>query len=137
MQSIIDKVKFEVPVAVIGDVLGAMAQIDRITDGMYPYQISTMIATLALLKNPNPDMENILINFGSNCRIFTDGSSTESRVNKFMTGHTIQVPKLIDRTKDFLWNYQNVMQFLRPVNEGTYLYTVAQRFAAWIEEILI
>ena len=50
-------------------------------------------------------MENILINFGSNCRIFADGSSTESRVNKFMTGHTIQVPKLIDKTKDFLWNY--------------------------------
>ena len=133
IHSLMDKINLQVPIAVIGDVSGSMGNGSGMVDGMLPFQISTMIATALMLKNPSTEMDNILVNFGDTCEIFTDNSKVEAKSNRFMQGNMVTVPKLIDRTKDFAWNYSNLLNFLQPRNQGTHLSCVAERFKTWIE----
>ncbi|MCU9611811.1 hypothetical protein OEK97_28300, partial [Escherichia coli] len=59
IQSIIDKIKFEVPVLTISDCSGSMKGL--------PTFIAQLLTTVTMLKNPSPDLDNMLVRFGNTC----------------------------------------------------------------------
>jgi hypothetical protein len=126
LHSILSKIKFEVPVMVIADNSGSM--------GGLPTQIARLLTTVALLKNPSEDLDNILITFGTDCKIITDNSKVDVKKNRFVSsGYTTIVDRLIDRTKDFQFNFNNVSKFINANDGSTNFNSVAKRFAQWIE----
>jgi hypothetical protein len=126
LHSILAKIKFEVPIMVIADNSGSMSGL--------PTQIARLLTTVALLKNPSEDLDNILITFGSDCKIITDNTKVDVRKNRFVSsGYTTIVDRLIDRTKDFQFNFNNISKFINANEGSTNFDSVAQRFAQWIE----
>ena len=126
LQSVMDKIKFEVPVLVISDCSGSMSGL--------PIQIARLLTTTAMLKNPSNDVDNMLIRFGSSCEFITDYSKGIIQQNRFMTGKSTIVEKLIDRTLPFSWNFNNISKFVNSHMGGTYFSTVADKFESWICE---
>ena len=126
LHSMLNQIKFEVPVMVIADNSGSM--------GGLPTFIARLLATVAMLKNPSEDLDNLLITFGSDCKIITDNTKVDIRKNRFITsGYTTTVERLIDRTKDFQWNFNSIAPFINANDGSTNFDSVAKRFAQWIE----
>ena len=127
IQSIMDKIKFEVPVLVISDCSGSMSGL--------PTWIARLLTTVTMLKNPSPDLDNLLVRFGSSCEFITDNSKGTIQQNRFMTSKSTIVNKLIDRTKDFAWNFNNLSKFVNSNMGGTYFSTVSEKLTSWINEV--
>lgn len=126
IHSMLNQIKFEVPVCVIADDSGSM--------GGLPTFIARLLATVVMLKNPSDDLDNLLITFGSDCKIITDNTKVDIRKNRFISsGYTTTVDKLIDRTKDFQWNFNSIAPFISANSGSTNFDSVAKRFAQWIE----
>jgi hypothetical protein len=126
IQSIMDKIKFEVPVLVVSDCSGSMSGL--------PTMIARLLTTTAMLKNPSPEVDNMLIRFGNNCEFITDRSKGEVQSNRFMLSRSTIVEKLIDRTMSFSWNFNNLSKFINSSMGGTYFSTVADKLEEWINE---
>lgn len=124
VQSLLDKINFAVPVLVIADCSGSM--------GGKPTFIARLLATVAMLKNPSKELDNLLVRFGSNAEFITDGSSGSEQTNRFMVSNSLKVPKLIDRTKSFSWNYNNISKFINSNMGGTYFVRVADELRRWV-----
>ena len=127
IQSIMDKIKFEVPVLVVSDCSGSMSGL--------PTWIARLLTTVTMLKNPSPDLDNLLVRFGSSCEFITDNSKGTVQQNRFMTSKSTVVNKLIDRTKDFAWNFNNLSKFVNSNMGGTYFSTVSEKLTSWINEV--
>lgn len=127
IQPIMDKIKFEVPVLVVSDCSGSMSGL--------PTWIARLLTTVTMLKNPSPDLDNLLVRFGSSCEFITDNSKGTIQQNRFMTGKSTVVDKLIDRTKDFTWNFNNLSKFVNSNMGGTYFSTVSEKLTSWVNEI--
>lgn len=126
IQSLMDKIKFEVPVLTVADCSGSMLGL--------PIYIARLLTTLTMLKNPSNELDNILIKFGTHCEIITDYSKGEIKPNRFMIGKSTVVEKLIDRTKSFSWNFNNIGKFINSNMGGTNFSSVANKLSKWIEE---
>lgn len=126
IQSIMDKIKFEVPVLVVSDCSGSMSGL--------PTRIARLLTTVTMLKNPSPDLDNLLVRFGSSCEFITDYSKGEIQQNRFMTSKSTVVDKLIDRTKTFTWNFNNLSKFINSNMGGTYFNTVSEKLTSWVNE---
>ena len=127
IQSIMDKIKFEVPVLVVSDCSGSMSGL--------PTWIARLLTTVTMLKNPSPDLDNLLVRFGSSCEFITDNSKGTIQQNRFMTSKSTVVDRLIDRTKDFTWNFNNLSKFVNSNMGGTYFSTVSEKLTSWINEV--
>ena len=127
IQSIMDKIKFEVPVLVVSDCSGSMSGL--------PTWIARLLTTVTMLKNPSPDLDNLLVRFGSSCEFITDNSKGTIQQNRFMTSKSTVVDKLIDRTKDFTWNFNNLSKFVNSNMGATYFSTVSEKLTSWINEV--
>ena len=127
IQSVMDKIKFEVPVLVVSDCSGSMTGL--------PTWIARLLTTVTMLKNPSPDLDNLLVRFGSSCEFITDNSKGTIQQNRFMTSKSTVVDKLIDRTKDFTWNFNNLSKFVNSNMGGTYFSTVSEKLTSWVNEI--
>lgn len=124
MQSILDKINFEVPVLVINDCSGSMSGLST--------NIARLLTVTAMLKNPSKDLDNMLVRFGSNAEFVTDFSKGTQQVNRFMLEKSVKVSKLIDRTMPFSWNYNNIKNFVNSNMGGTDFSSVAKVFYEWI-----
>lgn len=124
-QSILDKVKFEVPVLVIADRSGSMSGLPQI--------MAQLAATICMLKNPSPDLDNVVVTFGDKADFYTDNSKGVVQNNRFMTGQTVKINKLVDRTADFITNLNSVSLVVRNHNEGTHFDSVAGAFKKWLD----
>jgi hypothetical protein len=124
MQSILDKINFQVPVLVVADCSGSMRGL--------PYDIASLFATTAMLKNPSNDLDDILIKFGSSCQIVTDRSKGSESINRFTVPSSVVVDKIIDRTKPFSWNYDNIHRLIYPNLGGTYLSSFSKELYNWV-----
>lgn len=133
IQSILDKVDFQVPVLSIADVSSSMSG-SYSPDKVKPYYIARLLSTLVMLKNPSKDLDNMLVTFGARADFYTDNSKGITQQNRFMTSKSIVVDKLIDRTKPFSWNFNNISKFIVPNQGNTNFRTVADKFSEWIEE---
>lgn len=127
VQMLLDKIKFEVPVLVAKDVSGSMTGL--------PDQVASFLATTAMLKNPDPECDNLVITFGTSCQIVTDKSKGTTQTNRFMQGREIQVNRLIDRTKKFSENLETVSSATRNRGEGTSFDVVALEIERWIKTV--
>jgi hypothetical protein len=125
IQSILDKIKFEVPVLVVKDVSGSMMGL--------PDKIATFLTTVTMLKNPDTECDNMCIVFGINCDVITDKSTGTIQQNRFMQGQSIAIPQLIDRTKSFSKNFETISNATRNRNEGTNFDSVARKIEHWIK----
>lgn len=125
IQSILDKIKFEVPVLVVKDVSGSMCGL--------PDKVASFLATVSMLKNPDPEVDNMVWVFGTTADVITDKSKGTVQQNRFMQGKEITVNQLIDRTKPFSWNLDQVSAATRNRNEGTNVNQIAVTVEKWIK----
>lgn len=128
-QSILDKVKFEVPVLVIADRSGSMTS----NSGGLPMKMAQLATTMAMLKNPSDELDNVVVTFGSDAEFFTDNSKGTQQQNRFMKGQSVKINRLVDRTADFITNLNTVSTVVRGMNEGTHFNTVAKAFKKWLD----
>lgn len=131
IDSVLNKIKFEVPVLTIADCSGSMNESTR-TGKFAPYNLARLLVTLAMLKNPSNELDNLLVCFGSECQIYTDGSTGTSQKNKFTTGNTVKVDRLVDRTKTFFENFTTISKFVNSNLGGTHFRSVATKFKEWV-----
>lgn len=129
IQSIMDKIKFEVPVLVVKDVSGSMT-----SSGGVPDKIASFLATVSMLKNPDPEVDSMVWVFGNTADVITDKSKGSMSTNRFMQGREMTVNRLIDRTKPFSWNLDNVSAVTRNRNEGTSVNQIAIKVEKWIKD---
>jgi hypothetical protein len=128
-QSILDKIKFEVPVLVIADRSGSMTS----HSGGLPMKMAQLATTLVMLKNPSDELDNVVVTFGSGAHFYTDRSTGVKKNNRFMKGEAVTVNKLVDREADFITNLTTVSTIVRGMNEGTDLGQVAGAFKRWLD----
>jgi len=126
IHSIMNKVIFRVPVFFWVDRSSSMSGIST--------QIAKLLLTIGMLKNPSEELDNIFGTFGSDATIHTDLSKTTVTPNRFITSDkTVVVNRLIDRTKDFQWNFSNLSQFIHTNDGSTNVYSIGRRLSEWIE----
>jgi len=128
-QSILDKVKFEVPVLVIADRSSSMMS----NSGGLPIKMAQLVTTLTMLKNPSDEIDNFLVTFGSESDFYTDRSVGVDRPNRFMKGSSKVINQIINREADFLTNLNTVSMIVRAMNEGTHFNTVSRAFKKWMD----
>ena len=128
IHSMLNKIKFDVPVLVVADCSGSMSRHQNL-----PINIARLLATVTMLKNPSNEVDNLLIGFGTSCDIWEDGVQAVEKTNRFMTGKTVVVDKIVDRTKPFTENFQQVSKLLHPIYGGTDLTTVSRSLTGWVK----
>lgn len=136
VHSMLERVIFEVPVLVGVDCSGSMGGGNLITKSgkrLSATDIAAFLATIAMLKNPSKEVDDIIFRFGTTADIVTDRASGVSKQNRFMAGTPVVVDKLCDRTKSFTYNFQNLRKVIHPHMGGTYFDQVAVAFSKWIE----
>lgn len=138
VQSILDKVAFEVPILTIVDCSGSMGGNWSGVKGkngatIPPYKIAAFLATVAMLKNPSNEVDDLLIRFGTSCDIITDGTTGTKKSNRFLQGTEVTVKSLVDRKKKFSENFETIQSVVNAGHGGTDLSTVPRAFSRWIE----
>lgn len=134
--SLLEKIKIEVPTLVIADISGSMsgAGVDHKTMKFSALSMAQLATTLFLLKNPDPDAGEFFIRFDDTAEVIVSGQQAEKQgVNKFMGRQSQKIGTLVDRTKPFLWNLNNVSQYLIS-RGGTSLSSVATGLKRWVDE---
>lgn len=126
IQSILDKVEFDVPVLPIVDISGSMAG--------RPTNIAKLLTTLILLKNPNT-MENLLFRFATLADCITDNSIGMTSNNRFMGKQSIVVKKLIDRELTFAENFNVISNFVSSNGGNTKFDGVANKIKEWVDSV--
>lgn len=136
-QSLVDKIKLEVPVLSIADVSASMAFSERMIqkDGakFHPIDMARLATALFLYKNPDPDLQNFFMRFDDKLEVVQDGSVGIQKQSRFMQGKQIVVEKLCDPTKPFLKTYHNVVPQLF-ARGGTQFHIIADELKTWAEE---
>jgi hypothetical protein len=124
IQSILDKVVFDVPVLPIIDCSGSMSG--------RPTQLARLMTTLILTKNPSSH-ENVLFTFGTHASVYSDGSTGTDAPNRFMKGKsTTVINKLIDRTDTFMNNFNKVSMFVNSNQGGTNFSGIPEKMREWV-----
>ena len=124
IQSVMNKIIFEVPILTICDISGSMTGT--------PTRTASLLTTIAMLKNPSEDLDNYLVVFDNTARFLTDNSKGTLRQNKYMQGKETIVNRLVDRTKTFSENLMNISALLRP-SGGTNIDSIGKGFKAWVD----
>lgn len=137
VQGILDNVKFEVPVLLATDCSGSMGKNYygnpiKNNSSITPVQINRLLTTLILLKNPDLYTQ-AFIRFGTSGTVISHGSTGTISQNRFMKGQDIKVPNLIDKTKDFYWNFKNVSPLVTTNEGGTNISNIAIALKTWVD----
>jgi hypothetical protein len=133
-QSVLDKIKLDVPVLVIADISGSMSSASVVHNAvrMTATQVASYATTTFLLKNPDESLSNMFIRFENSADIVTDGSKGVEKQNRFMSGREVKIEKLIDKQEDFLTNYKRIEKMLA-TRGGTNFSSVAQALKQWVD----
>jgi hypothetical protein len=140
LQTLIDKVKVDVPVVTIIDVSGSMDSRINIEPGvtLSRLQFAKLIASVMMYKNPTPELSGMLMTFGTGCTIYYDGAVIKkaqdgSRWMATTSYKTVTLPTIADRTKMFSETFKTIDGLFQ--TEGvTNLQSVSQRLKEWTEE---
>lgn len=134
--SVLEKVKIELPVLVVTDISSSMAShsVDHKRSRFSAQAMAQVATTIFLMKNPDPDSGEFFIRFDDRAEVIVSGQQAEKQgVNRFMGKQSTQVGTLVDKTKPFLWNLNNVSQYV--ISRGsTSLRSVAEGLRAWVNE---
>lgn len=135
IQSVLDKIKFDVPVFGIVDCSGSMNSNNiYLKNGKRTSAdaVSAFLVTLLMLKNPSNEVDDLLVRFGTTADILVGNGVADVKQNKFMTGVSRRVD-LCDRTKTFQHNFQNMIHLTRGHMGGTDVGQVSKVIKNWIE----
>lgn len=128
IHSMLEKICFRVPVLVIADNSGSMRSRNNL-------ELARLLATVAMIKNPSEDLQNILLTFGSSAKFYSDGAQGVQKANRFMEGDIIKLHKLIDKTDTFTNNYQRLSQLINGDQGSTNFSGTAEAFKRWVDEV--
>lgn len=136
MDNLLRKVSINVPVLTIVDVSGSMSNRYANIKGhrITAKAMAELAATIMLLKNPDPELSNILVKFDSVCEIMVEGEEipATTRRNRFTSSATKIVNQLVDKAKPFSENLANVASLLNG-GGSTDLSTLTRRLKHWAE----
>lgn len=125
-QSILDKIKMEVPVLIFTDVSGSMQNKAMNIDGvdMSALDVAGIATTAFLMKNPMSELKSILGIFSTHAQILSDKNFViaEGRQNRYMHSMTPENKSdlpLIDKTKSFAENWQHIDKILKSYDFGS------------------
>lgn len=133
--SILDKMDLQIPVLVAMDDSGSM------NSRHAKYQttrkhIASIIATMLMLKNPSPELKNIIAAFGVDAVLYSDSvNQAVEKENKYMSGKRTYVEGLIDRTENFTTNFKRLFQIVKGIGHATNVESVADTMLKWINEV--
>lgn len=135
-QSILDKIKIEVPVFCIVDTSASMGM-NSFSRAEYKgtpikaIDMAALAATTFLLKNPREELTDVMMKFSSTTKVITGGITTDVKgKNRFLPGKEVEVTKLIDPKQDFLANYRSISNLLKP-SGATRFSVVADHLYDW------
>ncbi len=135
VHSLMSKMELQVPVAIIADTSSSMGFRDRMIKtkhgDFYPYQAARLLTTLLMLKNPSQDLDQFLVTFESRATFHHGKTIGSVRENQFTMPKSVEVD-LIDRTKPFSDNYDNISKVINH-SGGTNIADVAVKFKDWVE----
>lgn len=139
-QSVLNKIKLDVPVFVFGDVSSSMQMSNAFNiEGVQfrPFDMMTIAATAFLMKNPMPELQSILGIFSTNMDILSDYNyKVHSRQNRYVYNNNPKTGDklLIDKTKSFVENWQHIHSILSSYDFGsTRIEEVSNSLKRWVE----
>lgn len=141
LQTLLDKVKLDVPLMVCIDVSGSMSGTLRVSGErvISRMDVAKLIAAIALYKNPNTDLANTIISFDTHAEVYSDGLKAPFSVprgsNSYMGRDHIRkdVGIICDRKKPFTDTLKNVNAIFQP-GGITNFSSVADELKRWVEE---
>lgn len=126
MESIFNKIKFDVMVRTAVDFSGSMSG--------KPLQIAALAATAAVMKQ-NDDAYDLIMGFASTYKVWSNQIPAEVSVNPYMRGSATTKMKLIDRKDSFYDNYKRVLGALQQGQpQSTDPVQIAKAFKNWCDE---
>lgn len=134
--SLLNKMNLEVPVMVIADISGSMSSVTVQHKGIRfsAQRMAQLLTTLFLLKNPDEELQKMFIRFDDVAEVITEQQQVKiSGANRFMSNKTTLVRQLVDSTKPFSWNYNNIGQYIIS-RHGTHFNKVAEGLKDWVDE---
>jgi len=135
LDNMMRKMDVKVPVLVIADISGSMTQARAQHKGVniLPRDMARMAATLFLMKNPDPELQDMLITFDDRAEIITKKATVQQvGANRFMSASTQVVDELVDTTKTFSHNYDSVSRFIGGRN-STNISSVPTALKQWVD----
>jgi len=109
---------------------------NRGSQGFTPYQFAAFMATICMLKNPDPEAKNLLGLFAGNCRMINGVHSVNNAPNSLMRGQNIKTVSkpLIDTNKHFLQNLTSMTSWLRSAcqNGSTNISAIPEGLNQWV-----
>lgn len=143
--AIMNLIKLNVPVLIFADVSGSMGTNGAIIDGVRfsAFDLMTIAVTAFLLKNPDADLKSILGTFSRTTQIFADydyykAKNNGMHQNSWMYNNRewvkVKDKKLVDKTKSFIENYQNIRKLLSGLEfASTNIAAVSTTLKHWAE----
>lgn len=123
LESIFNKINFDVKVRVIADYSGSM-------NGR-PKSLAAVAATAALLKSQSD--YDLLIGFSSDYKIWSGKTSVKTG-NRFMSGKKVTLSGLIDKKDSFIQNFKRVYAaYLTGTASSTNIRQVSIAFKDWVD----
>jgi len=143
-QSVIDKIKCDVPVLVFADISSSMQSSSVIIEGVNftAHELASIAATAFLTKNPDPDLKGLFGVFSTQTIMLSDynysKSKSQSRTNRFTyKQNETQLTKnarLIDTSKHFIDNLKNIREVMNAYDFGsTNIQSIATCLKEWVD----
>lgn len=135
LDTMLRKIDVKVPVLVIADVSGSMTHNPVTHKGVtiYPRDMARMAATLFLMKNPDSNLQDMMITFDDRANIITKKSTqVVGGQNRFMAASTKVVDELVDTTKGFSHNYDTIGQYIN-AGGSTNISSVPTALKQWVD----
>lgn len=138
LQTLIGKIKLDVPLMVCIDVSGSMgSKVNCAGIYMDRRNVANMMAAIALYKNPKPELGNTIISFDGKATVYSDGVAFKENwyANKFLMPTTKdgKLDKLCDTKKPFIETLSTMEAIFAP-DGVTNFSSVADYLKQWVDE---
>lgn len=130
IDQILNKINFQVPCLVIGDYSASMSS--RSSDGVRADVAAAFLATISMLKNPSPELSNLLVRFASDAEFISDHSTVDVKTNRFLQTTTAKHARLVDKTRPFGENFDKMKAILSASGGGTNFSSVSGALVQWL-----
>lgn len=134
--SLMDLMKLLVPVLIAADISGSTSGRPVTYKGVSftPQGFIKLLTTVFLMKNPDPELAEMFIRFDDRADIIAAGqpSMEGASGNRFMATSMQPVDVLVDKTKDFVWNFNSVAKWI--LSRGsTHFDVIADELKKWVD----
>lgn len=134
--SLLEAMKLLVPVLICADISGSMSSNTVTYKGVQftPNGFVKLLTTVFLLKNPDPELQEMFITFDNECEVIANGQTGEAAKgdNRYMGNSMQTVDNLIDSGEDFITNFKSVSKWIISRN-GTHFNVVADGLKKWVD----